>query len=231
MREAYKISYPFSLWFVLVYFAALPNPPHSGCPVNVCKYNSELSRKGRNTKTDLAWQHGLQCCGLCNLWWWATSVPLNLTSPSGGGSGQRWLQQALKGMVRVANTLLDWFLHSSPLIPSLSFPTELRKGVREKKQLPHGNLCVPARTVTWDSSSTAEGAMWGCFFRDRFQQIVAGPACALSHFETWSQKCSGATNTAYLLLSASTQYRQFFQNLSLGEKKILLKTPYVCVQR
>lgn len=107
MREDCQLSYHFSLSFVLFYFGALPNPPHSGCPVNMCKHNMELSRKGRNTKSDLAWQQGKHCCGPCNLWWWATSVSLNLTSPSGGDPGQRWLQEALKRKVRVANTWLD----------------------------------------------------------------------------------------------------------------------------
>lgn len=53
MREACQLSFYFSLSFVLFYFGAPPNPPPSGCPVNMCKYNIELSSKGRNTKVTL----------------------------------------------------------------------------------------------------------------------------------------------------------------------------------
>lgn len=44
---------------------------------------------------------------LAVLWWWAMSVSLNLSLPSGADPGQQLLQHALKGMIRVADTLLD----------------------------------------------------------------------------------------------------------------------------
>lgn len=122
----------------------------------------------------------------------------------------------------------QWFLHRSPW-PFLCLSQHSSGRVWRRRNICIMGICVPARAGTWDSGSTAEGAMWGCFCRDSFQQIVAGPACALSNFETWIQKCSGATNTT--LLSASTQYRLFFQNISLGGKKILLESPYICIQR
>lgn len=42
---------------------------------------------------------------------------------------------------------------------------------------------------------------------------------------------TGATNKTCPLLSDSTQYRLLFQNVSLGEKEILLKSPYICILR
>lgn len=61
-------------------------------------------------------------------WWWAASVSLNLNSFSGGDPGQRWLQQALKGMVRVANTWLDSDFCTDHPDPFSVFPNTAQEG-------------------------------------------------------------------------------------------------------
>lgn len=234
MSEICQLSYHLSLSFALFYFAALPNPPHSGCPVNVCKYNTELSRKEKNTKSDLAWQQGEYCCGSCNSSWWAASVSLNLTSPSGGDPGQRWLQQALKGMVMVANIWLD--SDFCPVHPGTFsvFPNKAQEGYGgEEIAALWESVSLPGLwigTVAPLLKEQCEDAFVGRGFSKLL--LVLPVAWATLRPEVRSAKVTQTQPVCSCQLPPNTDC--FFKMYHLEKKKKqtqLLKSPYICIQR
>lgn len=162
MKEACQPSFHISLSFVLFYFSAPHNPAYSSCSVNKLKYSFDLSSQGRNTKTDLALKQGLRYCVACNIAVVGNISVLKFEFTLRSRSWTAVIAGRFKGNDQGGKySPWQWFLHGSPMTPSLSFPAQLRKGVREKKQLPHGVVRVLARAVSWDSGSTAEGATWG----------------------------------------------------------------------
>lgn len=197
--------------------------------MNKLKCNLELSSKGRNTKIDLVLQQGPQCCAPHNIVVMGNISVLKLEFTLRSRSWTAVITAGFKGDYKGGKySARQWFLHSSPLIPSLSFPAQLRKGRREMKWVPHGDLHVPARTLSWDSGSSAEEATWGCICRDRCQQIVAGPACVLRCFQSWSQNWGAVVQLTQPVSSSQLPPNTdffFWELVTWGKRKMILKNP------
>lgn len=117
-----------------------------------------------------------------------------------------------------------WFLHSSPwhLLCLSQYSSGRAWGRR--------NSCTVALPGLWPETvlPLLKEKHERVFVGTGFSKLLLVPPVP---WATLKPEGRGATNTTYPLLSASTQYRLFFQNLLLGEKKILMKSPCICIQR
>lgn len=193
-------------------------------PSEPVRYNIELWRRGRNrewpgmaTRKTLLWALQFVVMGNISVLKFDFSfrrrswAEVTAAGFKGNGQGGKYLARL-------------WFLHSSPwhLLCLSQYSSGRAWGRR--------NSCTVALPGLWPETvlPLLKEKHDHVFVGTGFSKLLLVPPVP---WATLKPEGRGATNTTYPLLSASTQYRLTFQNLLLGEKKILMKSPCICIQR